>query len=76
MEKIGGLLCRLRGDRTRQKVAEALGITEEALQAYEQGQRKPRDEVILRAAQYYGVSTASLLRARVNADHPTSGSGQ
>ncbi len=64
MEDLGGLLRRLRGNRTRQRAAEALGITVEALRAYEHGQRVPRDEVILRAAWYYGVSAASLLRAR------------
>ena len=64
MEEFGGLLRRFRGVRTRQKAAEALGITVEALQAYEEGRRVPRDEVIFRAARYYGVPASQLLRAR------------
>lgn len=52
------------GVRTRQKAAEAMGITVEALRAYEEGRRVPRDEVIFRAARYYGVSASQLLRTR------------
>ena len=55
MSFTGRRLRQLRGNRTRQAVARDLGITVEALRAYEQGKRVPRDEVILRAAMYFRV---------------------
>ena len=48
MEAYGTGLRRLRGSRTRQEMARALGISPQALQAYEEGRRWPRDEVKLR----------------------------
>lgn len=50
----GDRLRKLRGDKTRKEVAEAVGITERALQSYELGDRTPRDDVKLRLAEYYG----------------------
>lgn len=46
--------------QTQQEVADALGISRSALNAYELGQRTPRDEVKLRIANYYGVSVESI----------------
>lgn len=47
------VLVRLRGKKTRKEVAEAVGITERALQSYELGERIPRDDVKQRLAEYY-----------------------
>lgn len=47
------VLVRLRGAKSRAEVAEAVGITERALQSYELGERIPRDDVKRRLAEYY-----------------------
>ena len=49
----GDILRRLRGDTPRKVVAEAVGISERALQSYECGDRIPRDEVKQRLADYF-----------------------
>lgn len=53
-------LIALRGNRTQEEVAKALGISVSALSMYEQGNRIPRDEIKIRMAEYYGVSLESL----------------
>ena len=53
-------LITLRGDRTQEEVAKALGISISALSMYEQGNRIPRDEIKIRMAEYYGISLESL----------------
>ena len=45
MESYGEKLRRFRGNRTAKETAAKLGITVQALQAYESGRRIPRDEV-------------------------------
>ena len=54
------VLKRLRGEKTRKEVAEAVGITERALKSYELGDRVPRDDVKQRIANYYGMSVTYL----------------
>lgn len=53
-------LIALRGERSQEEVAKALGISISALSMYEQGNRIPRDEVKIRMAEYYGISIESL----------------
>ena len=53
-------LIALRGERSQEEVAKALGISVSALSMYEQGNRIPRDEVKIRMAEYYGISIESL----------------
>lgn len=50
----GAKLRELRGDRTQQEVAQALGISKSALAMYEQDKRTPRDEVKIKLARFYG----------------------
>ena len=57
---IGKKLVALRGNNTRDEVANSLGISVSALQMYENGQRIPRDEIKLRLASYYGVTVQEL----------------
>lgn len=54
-------LRELRGDKTLQEVADALGITRVSLGYYEKGERKPDIEVIYKIADYYKVSADYLL---------------
>ena len=49
MEKYGKWIRNLRGTRSSREFAQLLGISQQALQAYESGKRIPRDEVKQRA---------------------------
>ena len=49
-------LIDLRGNKTREKVAKAVGISVSALQMYENGERVPRDWIKIKLADYYDVS--------------------
>lgn len=53
-------LIALRGERSQEEVAKALGISISALSMYEQGNRIPRDEIKIRMADYYGISIEDL----------------
>lgn len=57
---IGKRLKELRGDRNRDKVAEAVGISSSALGMYECNKRIPRDDVKKRHADFYNVSIQQL----------------
>ena len=53
-------LIALRGNRSQEEVAKALGISVSALSMYEQGNSIPRDEIKIRMAEYYGISIEAL----------------
>ena len=53
-------LIELRGNRSQEDVAKALGISVSALSMYKQGNRIPRDEIKIRMAEYYGISLDAL----------------
>jgi len=53
---IADTLRRLRGNRTQDEVAAAIGISKSALSMYEKGERIPRDEIKKKLADYYGRS--------------------
>lgn len=59
-KEIGKKLAALRGDRTMEEVALAVGISRSALGMYEIGSRVPRDEIKIRLAKYYSVSVQYL----------------
>lgn len=50
------ILKKLRGKRTRDEVARAVGVTRSAWAMYERGERVPRDEVKVRIADYFGCT--------------------
>lgn len=50
----------LRGERTQSAVAEAVGITKSALAMYERDERRPRDEVKIKLANYFGCSVSEI----------------
>lgn len=56
----GKKLRELRGDRSQQETAAAIGITKSALAMYERDERVPRDEIKVRIANYFGVSLMAL----------------
>lgn len=59
-KNIGLKLIELRGNKSRKKVAEDLGIGLSTLRMYENGERNPRDEIKFKIAQYYNVSVADI----------------
>lgn len=59
-EDIAQRLILLRGKRTREEVAKAVGISLSAMAMYENGYRIPRDEIKIKLANYYGVSVEQI----------------
>lgn len=49
-----------RGDKPREDVCDALGISRSALTMYETGQRVPRDEIKVKLADYYKTTVQAL----------------
>lgn len=57
---MGKRLIELRGNKTQEEVAKALGISLSAVGMYERGERIPRDEVKIAIAKYYDVTVQSI----------------
>lgn len=53
-------LVKARGDRRREDVAAAVGVSLSAVAMYENGERIPRDEIKIRLATYYGTTVQEL----------------
>lgn len=53
MEKVAERLVKLRGDRSREEVAKAIGVSISAISMYENGERIPRDDIKISIARYY-----------------------
>lgn len=51
-ETTGMILRKLRGNRTQEEIATALGITKSSWAMYERDERVPRDEVKFRIAKF------------------------
>ena len=49
----GKKLVELRGNKSQEEVAKAVGITQAALSMYERGERTPRDDVKIKLANYF-----------------------
>ncbi|MCD8146751.1 MAG: helix-turn-helix transcriptional regulator [Clostridiales bacterium] len=54
-EKIAKKLIELRGEKSRETVAKALGISISAIGMYETGARIPRDELKTKITRYYNT---------------------
>lgn len=59
-KEMGRKLTELRGNKTQDEVASALGISKSALCMYETGARVPRDPVKARLAAYYKKSISYI----------------
>lgn len=57
---IGERLKALRGNRTQQAVATAVGVTKNAISAYEDGKRVPRDEIKIKLANFFGTTVTEI----------------
>ena len=60
LSDIGKRLVRLRGSRTQEEVAKALGCSISAIGMYERGERMPRDEMKIAIAKYYDTTVQSI----------------
>lgn len=60
MSVVGQKLVALRGNRTQEEVAKAIGTSLLSMRIYESGQRIPRDEIKVRLARYYGKTIEEL----------------
>lgn len=60
MEKVAERLRRLRGERSREEVAKAVGVSISAIAMYENGERIPRDGIKLKIAEYYQKSVQEI----------------
>lgn len=56
-------LRELRGTRSREEVAIAVGVTASAISMYESGNRVPHDEIKVRLANYFGKSVQDIFYA-------------
>ena len=53
-------LVKARGDRKREEVAKAVGVSISAIAMYENGDRIPRDETKVKLADYFGTTVQEL----------------
>lgn len=60
MKVIGKKLRELRGNLSRKKVADIIGVSVSSLAMYENGERIPRDEVKIKIAELYGKSVGTI----------------
>ena len=60
-DTIGTRILQLRGERTQQQVADALGVSRELVKAWECGARRVKSEDVVKLARYFGVPTDYLL---------------
>lgn len=56
-------LISLRGDKTREEVANGIEVSCSALAMYERGERIPKDEIKIRIANYYGKRVEEIFFA-------------
>lgn len=59
----GQKMRELRGERTKQEIADAIGISVSAYIKYERDERVPRDDVKRLIAKHFNVSVASIFFA-------------
>lgn len=60
MVPYGKRLTKLRGKKSRAKVAKDIGIATSTLAMYETEQRVPRDSIKMELSKYYGVTVQEI----------------
>ena len=58
--KIGNELKKLRGNKTQEEIADAIGVSSAAIGMYERGEIIPRDEIKVKLANYFNASVESI----------------
>lgn len=56
----GKILRDLRGDKTQEEIAQAVGVTKSSWAMYEREERIPRDEVKIQIAKHFGKSVQDI----------------
>ena len=64
-ETTGMILRKLRGNRTQEEIATALGITKSSWAMDERDERVPRDEVKFRIAKFFDKSVEELFYTHI-----------
>lgn len=59
-KEIGERLLKLRGERSREEVAKAIGVSLSAIAMYENGDRIPRDAIKIKIATFYKKSVQEI----------------
>ena len=59
-KSVADKLVKARGAKTRAEAAAEIGISYRALTSYEQGWRRPSDNVKKKIADYYGMTVQAL----------------
>ena len=59
-KEVGIRLSQLRGDISREKLANDIGVSVSALSMYENGERIPRDAIKIKIAEYFGRSVQEI----------------
>lgn len=59
-EKIAERLVELRGDRTQNEVAAAIGVCQSTYSMYESGERVPSDEKKRKIAEYHNATVQEI----------------
>lgn len=62
--KIGAFIRRLREEKglTREKLSEEIGVSSKAIQLWENGENRPKDEHLEKLANFFGVTVFEILR--------------
>lgn len=60
MEEIAERLIKLRGERSREEIANAVGVSVSAIGMYENGERIPRDITKIKLARYYNCTVQEI----------------
>lgn len=60
---VGQRLRNLRGNKTLDEVAKALGVTSMAVSLWERGERVPNDDIKIKIAAYYKSSVTDIFFA-------------
>lgn len=58
--KVAENLVSLRNGKSREKIAEEIGISVSTLQMYENAKRVPKDSIKVKLANFYGVTVQSI----------------
>lgn len=61
---VGKRLRTLRGEKTLDEVAKALGVTSMAVSLWERGERIPNDDIKIKLAAYYKTSVTAIFFAQ------------
>lgn len=62
-DMLGAKLRRLRGNKTQEEIAAAIGVTKSSWAMYERNERVPRDEIKIRIANYFDKTVQELFFA-------------